>query len=70
MCALRLQTCNDIYIFVYSMNNIIISFGNLYRTNNCHISDISYEEKIVWISPLCWEWVAVQEREADHEHDG
>ena len=26
--------------------------------------------KIVWKIRLCWEWVAVQEREADHEHAG
>ena len=42
----------------------------LIRSNNCHSSDISCEEKIVWQSRLRWEWVAVQEREAYHEHAG
>ena len=40
------------------------------ESHNCHISDISCEEKIVWKRRLCWEWVAVQERKADHEQAG
>ena len=31
---------------------------------------LSYFGHIVWKSQLCWERVAVQEREADHEHAG
>ena len=42
----------------------------LIKKHNYHISDISCEEKIVWKSQLCWEWVAVKEREADLEHAG
>ena len=36
----------------------------------CRILVILRKEKIVLKSSLCWECVAVQEREADHEHDG
>ena len=45
----------------------------LLRSNTFHISVISCEEKIVWISPLCFEWGgggAEQERQADRDHAG
>ena len=50
-------------------NNEHINWNNSFRSRNFHILVISCEEKIVKKSPLCWEWIAAREREADDAHE-